>query len=422
MSIRMTRNLIAALLLLVSLASSQTPCLGDDGFNIGCCNPVTAVNLPAFPPLQMAATYGCLKDCALEAQLNVGMLLSAPTMITCDYAIANLSVTSAGGPNFGGVVLMKYARTWMEAVQTPIGIQQRQVWRFLINTDANFSITSATATPCPVPLAALPPLNQPIHMVGSVEYVANCGPIPVGTPLTGSLNLTHVGCLNHEVFSQRPLTGPPAAVDRVYALVAPANFVFNVVPEPAGQIVAESVRSSQIAPGLPYVCFGEQRLGQGQLQTQFQDCYTCGSPVPGVVPAWAHQTFAATGVCASGIATPMNGVPIAPWFPTGVMALSLGNWTGIAPGTFPGNRTLHVYYGVLQYTDPCSAGFPFHLVTGVGNNFTDPARLFGGPPGLTANQFIDLQNMLVLDPASATFVPGLGEIFLSSTVWNMNTL
>lgn len=418
-----TFALIAIMLVAASTVSAQTQCVGDDGFNVGCCNPVTNVNIPQFPPVQMTAVYGCIKDCNLEAQFNVNMQLSAPIMVACDYAIANLNVSSGpGGPTFAGLVILKYSRTWLEHPPTPTG-QTRQVWRYLINTDVTFAATAAAAAPCPVPLAALPPLGQPIHMVGSVEYMAPCQPTTPGTnPFSVSLSLTHVGCLNHEFFSQRPLTGPAAAVDRVYALVAPANFAFNIQPEPAGQIIAEAVRPSPITPAAPYQCFGEARVGQGVLATQYRDCFTCGTPTPGLAGAWAHQSFNATAFCASGAAAPMAGVPVPPWFPTGMMALSLGNWVGINPAAWPGNRSLHVYYGIVQYTDPCTNGFPFHLVTGIGNTNTDAASLFGNPLGIAVNEFLDLQNMLVFDPPSGAFVPGIGEAFLSSLVWNLNTL
>ena len=100
-------------------------------------------------------------------------------------------------------------------------------------------------------------------------------------------------------------------------------------------------------------------------------------------------------------------------------------------GGFPGNRELTVYIGVLQYVDTCTPpplNFGIHAVSGVATN-NHPVSLFPAPPGvgcpspaLPHRSVIDLQNMIPIAQAVAANanLPGVGALFASTIVWNLN--
>ena len=56
----------AAALAAPASAQIMPGCLGDDGFNVGCCN-TPQPNLPQFPPYSGGGLWGCIKDCNLDS-------------------------------------------------------------------------------------------------------------------------------------------------------------------------------------------------------------------------------------------------------------------------------------------------------------------------------------------------------------------
>lgn len=419
--LRMSGMVCLLSLLLIGGVQGQGCVIGDDGFNIGCCVPVQQANLPNFPALTLGGRYGCLRNCTLEAEFTPTVVLGAPTMVTCDYYVIPLTVGPAAGPvSFSGSLLAKYARTW---TQPNAAGQQRQIWRFLVNTDATFNITAVSGIPCPVPPSAIGPAGNPtpVHFVGHIDYACQFDPtVPTGQSWRVAMSLTHFkGCLSHAPFSQRPLVGPAAHNDRTYVLVAPSAFSFMPVPEPMGPVIAESTRSSflSLLPAFSYQCFGEARMGQGNLQTISQNCLSCG-PIPiGVPNIWKHQMLNATAFC-NGVAVPVNSIPVPGLFPGGLAGLTVGRWA--ATSGFPGAEDLTVYVGAISQPPLCSAipSTGFHVVTGVGTRNTQPGVLWGPPggPPITSRQFVDLQNMRILP----LLQPGIGSLFASDQIWNLN--
>jgi hypothetical protein len=420
-----TKKALAILLaigLAMTAAKAQiapTICFGDDGFNSGCCQPVTP-NLPVFPSFTTAGTYGCIHNCALEAQHSVLVSIAAPNMVLCDYARISITVTpsSPGAPGFTTLQYAKYARTWIE--QAPNGVL-RQVWRFLLNGDWNYTPSLSTAAACPIPPCTVGPNGVPAHATGSIDYALDCltpTPAPVWSI---ALNLTHIlGCISHAPFSQRPLAGLAAHVDRSYALVAPANFLFGPAAEPQGPITDEDTRSSVLNPTSgTYTCLGEATVHQGQLSTQFSDCFSC-APIQPVVGNWKHQSLSGFASCgAITVIFPFTSVPMLV-FPTGLAGLTLGTYVGINPNQFPVGRSITVYFGVIDYLEPCSAtdpAAPIHAVSGVGVTQGDPMFLFSPSTAAAGrHQSLDLGNMLIMP----TFQRGFGAPFFTTLLWNLN--
>ncbi len=401
-------------------------CPGDDGFDVGCCLPPQP-NLPSFPPFTESGTYGCLLDCSLEAQFNESVMLSAPNFVTCDLAIIQVTVTgaTATAPSFSGFVLAKYERTWMEVLSTGA---MRQVWRFLVNGDLNYTLSSiGSGAPCPVPPCAVPPASLPVHFTGHIDYALDCSlPGVTGNSWHIALNLNHVtGCLNHASFSARPLVGPPAHTNRTYCLVAPANFVFGPSTVPSGTpLIGESVRSALFnsSTGL-YQCYGEAHVATfGTVQDNFQYCYGCG-PVIGAGPAiWHDQEIHGSVSCGPlTVLIPFDTVPVPGIFPTGMVSMEIGSYVGINPDAFPTGRSISLNYGVMHYVDNCLPNdFPFFVFTGVGHTGGSPAMLFGSNPAAApVTKFVDLQSMELLSP-TGTFGPGIGALFLPRKVWSLN--
>jgi len=420
----------ASILLLVSalltgglLSAQGTTCfLGDDGFNLGCCL-TPQPNLPQFPPISIGGRFGCLLDCALEADFNVAVSVTAPQMVLCDQAIASVSASSLTGPNFFGFIIMKYSRTWTEP-DPMIGIP-RQVWRFLINGDMQWFPSTAASTPCPNPPETIN--GTPVHMVGHIDYI--CTVDPTGLPIWQNfLSLSHLdGCISHAPWSAVPGGMHP---ERSYHLVAPACFSWAPPPAPSGSIQAEAVRGSLFGPTSPvfYQCFTELTVPQGTLTTQFQNCLCSTSSAS--PPRWAHQNLAGIAMCGGLVASPFDSLLLpGSIIPTGFATLRLGSWTCSTSSAVP-PRELFIHFGVVQYQEPCSPiGIPFHIVTGVttrgnlGTLFMPAAGTGTGisvPPGPYLT-FIDLQNVNLLNPNFTTQI-GWGRLFLATEVWNLNIM
>lgn len=421
-------------LLTLTLALAATPSfaqlgcfIGDDGFNVGCCaTPVP--NLPNFPPIQSQAAWACVNNCNIN-QLQAVVQVSPPNLIFCDYAIAQVTINllnAAGTPVgiFAGPLLMKYSRTWRE----PSTTGGRQVWRWLINTDMQWASPTILPTPC-LPPEVLPPFLLPVHMNGHIDYA--CDPTSA-TGFQSIMSLSRLpNCIQFGPLSQTP-NAALAAASQTFHLVAPAPFIFAPFAEPQGVVLEEAVRSSRLgwAP-FNYTCQGEADITQGGIQTQFSDCL-CATTTP-IVGPWKHQNVNAAACC-NGAIFPFSNLVLPPalWpLPTGFAAYTLGFWPGAAGG-FPGNRQLTVYIGALNYNDPCNpapASFPIHAVSGVATSNHQvglfPSTVTPGctppTPGLR-NNAIDWQNMIPLNQAAAAGanIPGLGALFVSTLVWNLN--
>ena len=418
---------IAALLALVTvlpLSGQIVPCpLGDDGFNTGCC--ITPLpNLPQFPTITETGLYGCIKDCALEAQFNYSVTIQHQWVL-CDYAVINITATPAAAiaPTLTTQQFAKYSRTFMEVDTTGV---TRQVWRFLLNGDMVYGPTPASAVPCPVPpdVAA----GIPTHMNGSIDYI--CGPNTTTQPYKVRLNLNHWnGCWSHAGFSTYPLAGAAAHTDRSYHLVAPSNFVFAPVPDAQGPIVADAIRPS-IMNWMPfnYTCRSEETVQQGQLQTLNMYCGSCGPAPAAAPPIFSDQNLSGVAVCA-GAAAPFSTVPIPGLMPGGMVTMAVGFWTPTTPIGTPTDLLIHI--GFMQYTDLCTGDGPFHVVAGVTTrNFGAPALLFPNPafptnPGPHAVS-MDLGNVKILPlfppytlPSPTPYL-GWGSLYLSDLVFNLN--
>ncbi|HYC78888.1 MAG TPA: hypothetical protein VEI02_14780 [Planctomycetota bacterium] len=414
MNVRFLASFALAAALVVPPAVAQ--CGVDDGFQGPCCA-IASPTFPVFPTMTVSGLGGSLLNCSLDCSWTTTISIS-PVQVLCDYWIMPISILggTAADPSIpGGMLLAKYARTWTElAPGGPL-----QVWRWLVNMDAVYALSAAGGgPPCKVPFSALPPTSLPVHYMGHVDYAQNCA---TGT-WEVSVVLTHLcPTESHAPWSARPLPLPAGLGMRTYHFVAPANFVFGPCAAPDGPIFAESVRSSQIIPGTPYLCRTEDPIFQGNLSPAFQDC-ACGTTAPpGGTPIYHHQNlFALAGAC--GIASPTTSLPVPGILPTGLRMLSIGSWIATTTGpTYPGPECVGVYTGILIYSDVCGmpASGPLHAVMGVGNVGGFPMVPFAPNPVATAFiESVDLANMLIFP----TLAPGLGALFVSDRVWSFNTL
>jgi hypothetical protein len=416
----MKRLLLALLVGVLVLPGAFSQCPSNDGLSgANCCTPVIG-NFPIFPTMNVQGLGACIRDCNVESQINTVATLS-PQQVLCDYWVINLTLTSPPAVAIVNQFLAaKYDRTWIEF---PVaGAAPLQVWRFLVNGDLTYSPTPVIAAGCPVPLSALPPFSLPVHFIGNVDYALNCG--------TGqwqiAYTLTHFcPTESHASFSARPIAAAAGWPKRTYHFVGPANFVFGMCPAPSGGIIGESSRHSVglTNPAIPYTCLRETQIVQGAVQDVQQNC-VCFDPTPvGPPPRYTHQTLNAFEVC-GGAGAPISNFPL-PGFAnlfTGLRALSIGFWVPVATQTYPGNKCISVYLGVLNSPGICptstTAG-ALHVVTGVGTTGGNLVQLFDTPfAALAPLKFLDLEDILVLTPAG--FTPGFGALFGSERVWSFN--
>ena len=422
------KHLPLSILLMVALlamaASGQVLIcnIGDDGFDVGCCN-APQPNLPVFPSVTSSARWGCLLNCQFENDFMASLTLGAPQFVTCDQALISIGVTplAAVGPSFSGFLVAKYARTWTRPSSSPLGGPGAQVWRFLLNGDVVFQPNPTGAVGCPVPsCAGATTANVPVHLWGSIDYI--CTP---PTPISPGgweirLDLTHgPGCLQHAPWSARPLAGPAGHPERSYHLLAPSTFIFGPHPAPAGGIAGDSVRDALVTPSSAvfYQCFGEADVVQGSLSTVTQNCL-CTSVVP-VTGPWHHQDLNVSVACGPALTLGVSSVSL-PGFitPTGLVALTLGSYGTPAGG--PG-EDLTIYWGVFQYAPPCAPNnFPFHVVHGVGTSGI-PGVTFPPTPGIAPFQdFLDFQNHKLLSSPLGPFQPGFGAPAVGDEVFSFN--
>jgi hypothetical protein len=405
---RLLSSLLAALGLALASAplTAQIPCFhGDDGFNNGCCKPADP-NLPDFPEIKVEGIYGCISDCKLEREFKVVVVLSRPEFTLCDTAVIHMDVfpQTPGGPTFSSDLIAKYSRTWLR-----VDGEKRQVWRFLLNGDWQFTPSADATDPCPVPPDPCPP-----HSIGSIDYACD---EEAGLEAAIALNLSHLpGCLTHGQLSARPLPAATSHPDRSYHLVAPANFGFGVVSAIQGPFVEDAVRTSPFGNQFPctYECLSEAPVRKGEMAQVFENClcFDFGD-------AYVHSEMKGEVDCGGPFGFRTVG-GFDPFVPTGLVGLRLGRWFG---PTFPGDQELTVYAGYLAYDDPCVGPVPED----------DPDRVFGvgtlGPAGLPFDSetgelekvFLDLQDSLVQVPTNPTLFRKLfGAPAFSSRVWNLN--
>lgn len=402
--------------------------LGDDGFDLGCCTP-PAPNLPFFPPTTVMADYGALTGCQ---QLFVippfPVQFGAPTFVLCDIALISVNIPLAPGHTISGFLVAKYSRTWMDFSSPVLG----QVYRFLVNGDLLCSGGGSTACTTIFPRCA--PVNSVVHFDGHIDY--SCDPFNPNT-FIASFSLNHLqGCVSHAPWSCVPMTGAAGHDEASYHIVGPAPFIFGPGVAPQGAVASESVRSSffRLLPNFVYSCVSEQKIpnvvGGGLLLTQTSPNCSCavldqcsGSPIPCLAPTQCFVEQNLQGmVCCPGPTGFFQSQPFAntPISNTGLLAQSLGSWGG---GTlYPGVAHLTVYFGVLNYIDPCAqANWGIHAVVGVGVDGTFLAPYNTSTTCATPIAFgqttIDLQNVLPIN--NPNLFPGYGCLSVPDVIWNL---
>lgn len=414
--------LFCAIFLIAPFGFSQ--CIGDDGTSIPgtCCLPANP-NLPAFPGFALPAEGACFLDCSLEASWTGTMFIGTPIPFFCDLYISQFTFASGATPISTSLLVMKYARTWFEPNAT--GTVGRQVWRFLVNTDVNYVALSSTILPCPVPpcTGIGVSLNLPVQFSGHIDFAYDCAT----NTWSEAVSLTHFcGTFMHSSGSTRPLPSPFDHPERSYCFVAPAPFVFAPNPPLGGPIVADQQRSTVMdlnASPILWVCMAETPILGGNLNPAFQSCPCATGPS---IPSWTnYQMQFGYGCNTAAIANNFQPIPIGPALPTGMAAMSIGRYAG-APGTFPGQRAVDVWLGVVAAPDPCPITgivLPFHIVTGVSTAFGDMGFTFPNPFGLNAftDKFIDLENVLIPNGGVPTGAfMGIGSLFVSTQTWSFN--
>lgn len=398
------------LLICVMTLARVTPAqcaIGMDGFEWAtCCMQVQPgiLNLPTPPTLTIDGRWACLLDCDLEQDYTVNTTVSFNWSPYCDYALINLTATptSAGAPFLGGFAYAKYSRTWTETDSAGI---TSQVWRFLINGDWQVSGTA----PCPAPPSAS---IMPVHMHGFIDYI--CDP---SLGWTCRLNINHLkGCWSHAWWSTRPLTGALAGNQRSYHLVAPSNFVFTPHAAPSGPIVGESIRANVLTwSPFNYECRGEARVASGTLgNVGSPECNSCTTVPAGASTPYQHQNLTGTSFCGS-TPTPFSSMPFGALLPGGLLSMALGHWM-----TADGPLEVTTYFGLMNYTAPCTGEGPMHIVAGAATTlplgvFANTFAPVGGTP-LTMSTVLDLGNARLFPPF--TTAPW-GSPYATSILWQL---
>lgn len=391
-------------------AASAQACFVDDGMMGPCCAPVLP-SFPVFPVMTLGGKAASINDCVPQCVWNTTNTI-IPIQVLCDYWLFNVTVT--GGPTDPSIPIMtllgKYARTWMEFSPTgPV-----QVWRWLVNTDATYALPASTPPNlCQIPFSALPPYNLPVHLQGHLDYALDCAT----NTWSVAYALTHLCPFeSHAWFSARPLALPAGLPARTYHFVAPGNFVFGTCPAPAGPIVGDAQRTTQIFP--TYQCLAEKPIVQGNLATVFQDCF-CSIPGGPIPPTnYTHQNLNAFSA-SCGFLQPIASVPVPGILPTGFRHLAIGSWVPVTTApVYPGPECIGFYTGVINYADPCPLpGAPiFHIVGGVGTVGGWPAASFTSTAGLVTTQAVDIGNMLLFPSLTA----GIGALYATDRIWSFD--
>lgn len=414
MSLTKSLATIAGVAVLTSVAMAQiTPCYQPDGYSLpGACCATPQVNLPQFPAFfNIPTDAACFTDC-IPQTFQEKLTIQAPSQLFCDIYITNVSLTGPAtiAPS---LLVMKYTRTWEEIDP----VSHRQIWRFLVNGDLSYLITTASTSPCPIPATAM--AGMPVHFIGSVDYARDCN--------TGNwsiaYNITHLcGDFMHNGLSANPITPNPNP-NHMYTFAGPAPFVFAPGPIPAGNVIADAVRSVNwnftVSP-LQWDCKTDVPVFQGQLSNvlQYCACAIVGNPF---IPAWTQQKLTFNYQNCTGAIDTWSDIPWAPLLPTGLSVFSIGRYVGPF-GTYPSGEQINLYFGVSQSPDPCANNFPVHLVMGMGTVSQTQgwvnATAAGGP--VPTNQFLDLEDMMILIGGPPFIAIGVGGLFLSPMLWSLN--
>jgi hypothetical protein len=405
------RFLAASIVLVLAFAATApAQCFGDDGFSIPgtCCAPLLGANLPAFPAWFMPGDGACFLDCGIESVYPVLINLSAPFPVFTDVYISFMTLGgSISAPST--FLIMKYARTWMEA--GPAG-SIHQVWRFLINTEINY--TPASPTPCPVPTCAA--AGMTVHFVGSIDYSLEC--TTAGNNWAVAINLTHLcGDMAHGSFSAKP-TSTASHPTRLFALVGPAPFNFAAtMPLPQTPMLGESMRSTQanLASGI-WIAQSEMPVFSGQLTLVNNDCACTNQLTPPL--RWERQLLQINYDCIAPPTHSLNSLSWPPIAPTGFNVFPLGTYA-VPINQFPGPESVSVCFGVGSATDPCGFNFPIHLLHGVGTRGGFLSFFFNAaiPPTM---DMLDVENMYVINFSPLSMSLGYGAFFLSTMIWSTN--
>ncbi|MBL8695355.1 MAG: hypothetical protein JNJ88_14775 [Planctomycetes bacterium] len=405
------RCLSAALLATATAAApALAQCNPNDGLSLpgACCVSVVPV-LPAFPPINLQGQGNCITNCAPGAPWNVNIQISPPGQVFCDIFVMNISI--AGPTPVNGLLIAKYARTWIEPGTTGV---TRQVWRFLVSGDLNYTVPATGTSPCPFPKSAF--AGNSVHFTGSIDYALDCGTVN----FRSAVQLTHL-CAQYEHASWSPKPfGTPINPDTVYAFVGPLPFVWGGGAPPAGALIADSERSTRynltVSP-LQWDCLNEEQVVNGNLATVAPYCPCSSGPMGPAM--WWQQNLTFSYACGPAINGTYTGISVPPLEPTGLSANPLGNWA-LGPAAFPNTRRLWVEFGFAVSPDNCTNNLPFHVVTGVMTQ--GPAGTVIDPFGIaqTSTIFLDLQNTLVLVGGPPFVAIGFGGASLASQTWALN--
>lgn len=392
-------------LLLSSTASAQI--FGDDQLYTGNCWEVVKDDVPTFPAYSETSLGICWKDCALENQVKLKLVLPAPTKFACGYYYlqdVQLFNATTGVPIWSpsNFWYMVYTRTWVEAATINNQPVTFQVWRFLINGEVNPSNQMVgNPDPCLIPKCTFNANTQPIHYSGYVDYALNTNT----NQWRIAFGVQHAcDAFTHNNFSKYPAGGHK---ERSFCVVAPGDFVASpTLPGIQGEILTEAMRSYRFS-NWPY-CESEQAV-EGKMATGTRECPCASQPVlNGQFVPFKHE---AKSVCGSHTQS-WSPHPF-PWNGPGVQ-MSVGYW--INP-TYPGKETLYFTWDPQIYTDGLTNNTTKELFVGVGTTDGWLAKLFQNV-GVYAPNFIDEQNVYVL-PNTNQFTQMAG-LFISDKLYYIN--
>lgn len=395
---------------------AQAQCFGDDGFAVpgACCVPVTP-NLPQFPALTIPAEGACFLDCSLEQNWNATIGLGAPIPIFCDLYAVPITIFSPQTPTATTFLIAKYVRTWLQV--DPTGLGNVQVWRFLVNADINYLLSTTSVSPCPVPQTAMNGLK--VHFIGSLEYALDCAN---SNQWQAAINLTHLcGAYMHHPLSQKPMTVNPNP-DRIYCFVGPTPFDWNATPPPPQGTaqIGDAERSTAVNLGANpplWQCQSESTIFNAALTPLAQGC-PCSSGTTIGTPRFTDLDLRFDYGCTASTGATYAPIPFPPLAPSGLTSFTIGRYM-LGPFNFPDDRGLHVLFGVAVAPDLCANGYPFHFIMGTAWTGGLGGLTFGGmAPGAFVSQLIDLANMESINFFGPGF-PTFGGPFISTRVFSL---
>lgn len=351
---RIQLTLPLALLSALALASApSSQCVGHDGLNGPCWQPVD-LNLPDLQDIQLPGSGICWQSCNTAVKDPVRVTIPSPVEIVCGQFRTDIRVDTAAGVGvLTGPAVLDYTRTWTEV--SPTG-EEYQVWRFVTKVD--FSRVPGVPAPCWSPVCLGPPVGfDTCFWYGYIDYVQHCG---VATGQESAVVLYHAcdDFSHNPFFSDRPAPAGGFHPDEFFAIVAPDTPVnpFDptaVVPPRSGPVFTEAMRNVPDFPGV--ACIAEERIEQGALQVQGTACLCPLAPST----VQNAKIFFGTGTCpdATGLPSQFASLQIFnlafgfKWFD--LIGTSLGSWT--TDFTYPGKEAPFAEEGFFFYHDSCAA-------------------------------------------------------------------